>query len=105
MKRLGSSKSLLCNAFQLFPCQKTTVWCSKSIHFLYTQLYQAFRNCITNDIREKIYQGILGVSAFRVNFSPYFSKKGGMYVHFSKIRSQDLDYLSVLRYNFRSSQN
>ena len=105
MKQLETWKPLLCKDFQLCVDQKTTVWCSKSIHFLYTQVYQAFWSCITIDIRDKIYQGILGVLKFWLIFPTHFSKKGGIYGTFSKIRSQNLDYLRVLRYNFRDSRN
>jgi len=57
------------------------------------------------DLVSKIYQGISGVLGIRVVFSTYFSKKGGIYVHFLKIGSQNLDYFIVLRYNFGCCRN
>jgi hypothetical protein len=81
------------------------VGCVKIIQILYFQVYRLFWRIGHMDILSKIYPGISGVSGIRVNFSTYFSKKGGIYVHFLKIGPQKLDYLIVLRYNFGCSRN
>jgi hypothetical protein len=80
--------------------EKVYVGCVKIIQILDSQVYRLFWRIANMDMVSKIYPVILGVSGIRVEFLIYFSKKGGIYVHFLKIVSQKLDYSIVLRYNF-----
>jgi hypothetical protein len=80
--------------------EKVYVGCVKIIQILDLKVYRLFWRIGHMDILSKIYPGISGVSEIRVEFLTYFSKKGGIYVHFLKIGSQELDYFIVLRYNF-----
>ena len=86
-------------------CEKVYSECVNFIHILDSLIYRSFWRFSDMDILLKIYPGILGVSEIGVIFFTYFSKEGGMYVHFSKIGSQNLDYFIVLRYNFGCCQN
>jgi hypothetical protein len=85
--------------------EKVYVGCVKIIQILDLQVYRLFWQIGHMDLVSKIYQGISGVLEIRDNFSTYFSKEGGIYVHFLNIGSQNLDYLIVLRYNFRCRRN
>ena len=82
-----------------------TVVCVKITQNPDPQVYRAFCQIFTLDLRDKIYHGILGVLAFRLFFPPYFFQKGGIYGNFSIFGLQNIDYNIVLRYNFRGSQN
>ena len=85
--------------------EKVYVGCVKIIQILDLQVYRLFWRIGHMDILSKNYPVISGVSEIRAEFSTYFSKKGGIYVHFLKIGSQKLDYFIVLRYNFGCSRN
>ena len=65
--------------------------------------YVNFDQILVGDLGTgKLGVGILGVLEFWLVFPTWFSKIRGIYGTFSKFCFQNLDYLRVLSYNFRS---